>query len=322
MEMSNSPRNVAQVAFVPLSPNVATVAPETIADKVKAARIREMGLDLARKRRVGRKRSRPSLGLLMLRQLEQFLSDTYDKHGPAMPEGDDAASEHFVVLLHLIANLGDPSAMWAAKARWRPWMDEEAFTDILDQIERKPRRWRADSLAREIGLDYATRARLGITSIGASDFSKAKRVALRTAKDIKRKRVGRAAAGAKPHALSAARLKPWLALGISKATYDRRRKLEREANSATAAFLFHAAETASPVQGASPSGDLARSDPAGVDVLVAEPAAAAGESQSVIKRDAAGAGRLGLHWIENSKKPFDIRPLAALTSTEMGRAAA
>lgn len=316
MELISAPRIIAQV------PSAIVAGETTITDKVKAARIREMGLDLARKRRMEKKRSRPSLGLLMLRDLEKFLCDTYDKHGPAMPEGDDAASEHFVVLLHLVACLGDPCAMWAAQARWCPWMDDDAFTDILDQIERKPRRWRADSLAREIGLDYATRTRLGISSIGASDFGKAKRAALRTAKDTERNRAGRAAGGAKPHALSAARLKPWLALQISKATYDRRRKLEREANSATAAFLFLAAELASPVQGASPSGDLTRSDLAGVDVLVAESAAVAGEIQSGNKRDAPTGGRLNINLLKNSKNAFHNPQLPALASIEMGRRAA
>jgi hypothetical protein len=265
------------------------------------ARLRENELDLARRRRMKKKRPRPSLGLLMLRDLRTFLHDVYDKHGPAMPEGDDGAREHFVVLMHFVARLGDHYALLAERDFWCPWMDDETFTDLVAEIDRKPRRWRADSLACEIGLNYATRTRLRITAIGANDFGKAKRDKRRTKRNNEAKRLRRAEAGAKPHALSASRLKPWLALGISRATYDRRRKMAREENSGTAAYLLRADESSSPSeQGASPPcGDLTRADsgieadtaPAGlmlhpalnaidVVVLVTEPSAADDEIQS------------------------------------------
>jgi hypothetical protein len=320
MQFSNDLGFKAQTEIAPLAPIPPAIIAFPTDEQRKAAKQREMALSLARKRRMEKKRpaTRPNIGLLMLCDLENFLSDTYDRHGPSMPEGDDAASEHFVVLLHYVAQLGDPSAMRAAKARWCPWLTEAEYIATIAAVERKPLRWNADGLAAEIGLNYATRTRLGITAIGATDFCKGKRTKRRNKRSNAAKLARRAAAGAKPHAMSAERLKPWLDLGISRATYNRRRKLAREPrepDSATAAFYFHEDESGSQAdQGASAQADLARS--------------AAVESQSVAfetvqtKRDSAYAGRLCLHWRKGSKNPSESLPLVALESINMRRAAA
>jgi hypothetical protein len=327
VQLNIPPRVKGQVHSAVPTATPATIVALSTDDQIKAARCREMALNLARKCRMEKKRPRPGIGSLMLHDLQKFLSDTYDKHGPSMPEGDDAASEHFVVLLHFVARLGDPSALQAAKARWCPWLAEAAFDAMIAKIERKPRRWRADSLAQEIGLNRVTRTRLGITTIGAIDFKKATRTKLRKKLNNADKRARRAAAGAKPHAASAARLKPWITLGISERTWFRRRA-NGSVGSETGTAAYYDVVTndcQTTHSGASPEGESA------ADACAPSPDAGTASTARVdrlaaleiafTKRDSAFAGRLGLHWIKTGKNPVDHFRLNALTSS-IGRAAA
>src|SRR5262249_49507815 len=85
------------------------------------------------------------------------------------------------------------------------------------------KRWKADALARELGLDDATRTRLRIKTIGAVDCGKAKRMTRRRRKRIAADRARRAKAGARPHAQCNEALQPWITEGISRRTWYRRR---------------------------------------------------------------------------------------------------
>jgi hypothetical protein len=296
----NNPSAFAQANSTLLLSNLPANIELSIDERRKAAKLREIARHYARPHR---KRSRPGIAALTIGDLETFFDD---KYGSTFPD-DDAGRGDLIVLLQYMAQLGDPCAMTSCAARWCPWITDAEYTAMLAGIERAPMRWRADALASEIGLNRATRTRLDITTIGATDFGKAKRTKRRTKRNTASKRACRAAAGAKPHAMSAERMKPWLDLGISKATWNRRRKLAREAgeaDSGTAAFLFHGDESGSPAdQGASPQGDLTRS--------ACGDQAAAAFSQSVAletvhtKRDSAFAGRLCLHWIKKGKNPVD-----------------
>lgn len=120
--------------------------------------------------------------------------------------------------------------------QWAPWYGGDRTTTLINAVLRKPMKWTADKLAQRIGLDYATRTRLAITTIGAVDFAKAQRVKRRRKLNNARKRMRRAEAGAKPRAMSEARLKPWIALGISESTYRRRKRQHDngDSNSGTA----------------------------------------------------------------------------------------
>jgi hypothetical protein len=313
---SNYPRAFAQANSTLLLSNLPANIELSIDDRRKAAKLREIARHYARPRR---KRSRPGIAALTIGDLEIFFGDKYRDTFP----DDDAGRDDLIVLLQYMAQLGDPHAMSACAARWCPWLSEAEYTAMLAGIERAPMRWRADGLAAEIGLNRATRTRLGITTIGAIDFGKAKRTKLRKKLNNADKRKRRAAAGATDHAASAERTAPWIALGISRRTYYR-----KQANgtfgtdSGTAARIYmgvpnqcHAMPT-----GASAQADLTRSD-LGVQ-------AAAALSQSVVfdtiqtKRDSADAGRLCFRWRKKGKNPFESLPLATPESTEMDRAAA
>jgi ElaB/YqjD/DUF883 family membrane-anchored ribosome-binding protein len=104
----------------------------------------------------------------------------------------------------------------------------DAAIEAIDQ----PNLENADDIARRLNVDYDEREELNLRSIGATDADKRERA--RRRKDRNRKRAKERSArlrserGAVPReeylaTHSVSRTKPWEALGISKATYYRRR---------------------------------------------------------------------------------------------------
>src|SRR6266567_1977573 len=133
------------------------------------AQHREIAQRYARKPKRGRRRQ--NIAPLRIRDLQKLFAERY---GTAMPD-DDSARDDLTVLLHHVAQLGDPHALRACAARWCPWLCHGEFAAMIAEIECRPLRWRADSLAKRIGLNDATRTRLAITTIGSVDCGKAAR---------------------------------------------------------------------------------------------------------------------------------------------------
>ncbi|GEC52651.1 hypothetical protein ABIF38_005694 [Bradyrhizobium japonicum] len=131
-------------------------------------------------------------------------------------------------LWHLGKNCGPDAAIREWAAQWAPWLSPYDVETIIMMVEADPRKWTADELGQEMQLPFETRQALGITTIGAFDLDKAGR-------ELRRKRCKKQAEaerrrkrGAQPRAEYLAthsenRTKPWLALGISKRTYQRRK---------------------------------------------------------------------------------------------------
>ena len=167
-----------------------------------------------------RKRHDPKT-YIRIRELECFFADRY---GAVLPDDDAGIDDIFVMANHL-AHLDAPDQrIMAWLRRWAPWHCDDRTAALILVVTPKPLKWRADKLAHRLGLDYATRTRLGITTIGAIDCGKVKRASLRRKRAAARERARRAKTGAAPHATSEARLKPWLELGISESTYRRRKR--------------------------------------------------------------------------------------------------
>jgi hypothetical protein len=126
------------------------------------------------------------------------------------------------------ADLFDRLTIWARvrTPRVAARMLRAAATEAMDN----PTMERADALARRLRLPYVAREVLGIRTIGAFDKSKAART--KAAKDNRRRRnrlriaAKRRARGVKPRAVylaqSLSRTKPWVAEGLSRATWYRR----------------------------------------------------------------------------------------------------
>jgi hypothetical protein len=88
-----------------------------------------------------------------------------------------------------------------------------------------PIRWRADTIAARLKVTAAERKRLRLTTIGAIDKTKAERQAERKERKRAADRTRRRARGAQPRAdylaQSLSRVRPWVALGMSRASWYR-----------------------------------------------------------------------------------------------------
>lgn len=186
-------------------------------------------------RRYKRKRRRfgpPSMAALRVRDLTKLFAARY---GETFPDDDAGRDDARIMAHHLSGLSGDPRKNIGEWLRWRcPWMSLIEADAVVTEATMRPRRWRADKLAWRLHLIEADRAELGITTIGSIDVDKAERARRRKDHDRKRKRQQREARGAKARAeyeaKSINRTKPWTALGISRATWYRR----RETSAATA----------------------------------------------------------------------------------------
>jgi hypothetical protein len=125
----------------------------------------------------------------------------------------------------------------------RKGMSEIEPEFILDEARRTKRRWRADPLAKWLGLTYADRQKLGITTIGAIDANKCERTRRRKLRKRIREQQKRQMQGAIPHSQSAERQEPWKLEGVSRRTWYRHQGAARKrshghgTNSCPADFL-------------------------------------------------------------------------------------
>jgi hypothetical protein len=191
------------------------------------------------KLRYGRKRRRNNPQTYnRVCELERIIDDRFGP-GAVLPDNKAGRAFIFAVVNHL-AHLDAPDGRirtWLG--RRAPWHDEDRTAALVDAVVPKPRRWRADPLAKFIGLDYATRTRLRITDIGAIDCGKTRRATLRRKRAAAREKARRAKTGVAPHATSAAQTKPWKARGMSRATYYRHLKNETDETNSCAAYALH-----------------------------------------------------------------------------------
>lgn len=177
------------------------------------------------KERYRRKSHRVSMAALRVTELQRLRRARYPQ---GIPDTADGRVLVRVIVHHLAVLQGDQ------RRRITGWLDEHApwmtmgeAHELLAEIVTKPRRWRADRLAWRLKLIEADRKALRITTIGAIDADKAERAKRRKERDRAMKAAARQAAGsvsrAHYEALSIASTKPWIAEGISRRTWYRRR---------------------------------------------------------------------------------------------------
>ena len=109
-----------------------------------------------------------------------------------------------------------------------PWLDDDDRFKIarkaIAAVEKGILPWSADKLGWHLKISIAERTAWRIKTIGAVNDSKNKRAARRKEKDRADQGAKRRNAGATPRAESAERVRPWLALGMSRATWHRKGK--------------------------------------------------------------------------------------------------
>ena len=196
--------------------------------QVVRARKREIARRYRAKRR-GRGYEPLTFAAIRVSQINRLIEH---RHGPQLPDTDDAETYIRVALDHL-AKLRDPSPRvrdWLT--HYAPWLALQSRERLISDAIEHPLRYGADKLGWKLRVTKAERTALNLTTIGAIDQTKAERRAdARQAKRI-RDRARRQAAlrdqGATPRhqyeAQSAAHTKPWIAAGMSRATWYRARK--------------------------------------------------------------------------------------------------
>ncbi|MGO8974718.1 MAG: hypothetical protein ACLQNV_14480 [Steroidobacteraceae bacterium] len=182
--------------------------------------------EIARRYKAKRaQKPRVSITTLRIRELDRLFTARY---GHTLPN-DDAGRDDIVVMAHHLARCpGEPARRIRNWIELRmPWMTSDVAAEIICFVMTNPIKWRADTLAQRLRLTEAERRRLGIRTIGAIDMTKEERKQARRLRqrqrDLARRRAQRARPRAEYEANSISRNKPWLALGISRRTWYRRR---------------------------------------------------------------------------------------------------
>jgi hypothetical protein len=131
-------------------------------------------------------------------------------------------------------------------------ISEAEAAEIAAQAATYPKRLSADGLAAWLGISYAQRQALRITTIGSRDVKKRARTILRKRKARIRKERMRRARGMRPQAESLSQTAPWEAMGISRRTWERKRAATIDATLSAPLFLLLKDKSASADKEAAP----------------------------------------------------------------------
>jgi hypothetical protein len=174
-----------------------------------------------------------------LREIERIIGHRYG----VVPDTDDAdiiLDQVACCILRILwkktgrkpdhAELVDRLNLWCE--RWADKTSIHLRWDVVREVLRRPRLDCADECAAQLRLSYDERTLLGITTIGSYDVDKRGRAKRRKARKLIRDRERaakkRAERGAVPRAqylaTSLSATKPWIAQGISRRTWERRRR--------------------------------------------------------------------------------------------------
>lgn len=167
-----------------------------------------------------------------LAELEALISY---RHGGSC-DTDDGELYLRAALPHLIAVAlvpGTPmhrtnAILWSN--RWTPRILDEVAYDWFGKIEHefatRKRLIKADTLAKMLGVNREEREAIGLTTIGAKDWTKRQRVIAGKKRHAERQKAARATAkGYTPREVSAARSQPWLEAGFrTRRTWERHGK--------------------------------------------------------------------------------------------------
>lgn len=161
-----------------------------------------------------------------LDEIDRLLTHRY---GLELPD-DDAGRDDVLIMLHHFAHGRDALArMTAWLARRAPWMPPAEASALIDRVFGKPIKWGADTMGRRLRLTWRERKQLRITTIWAVDITREEAAAAQAVMKRSARQAKRRLNGVKPRqeyeANSIGHGKPWIAEGISKATWYRRQKV-------------------------------------------------------------------------------------------------
>jgi hypothetical protein len=129
---------------------------------------------------------------------------------------------------------------------------EAQASEITEEASITRKHLSADSLARFLGVTYADRQTLRLTTIGSVNVKKGARKELRRREDRLYQERRRRERGARPHSESLSRTKPWEAMKMSRRTWYRKNKSRSGTSGTTssAAIFLSTADESVPPEGA------------------------------------------------------------------------
>lgn len=152
------------------------------------------------------------MAAIRLAELTRWIDDRFGQ-GVELEPCDASYSLVRVVAHHIGALPDSPRRITRWTATYAPWISPRDLERLIREVAECSIKWSADKLAWRIRLDDATRARLKIRTIGAYDVTKEQRQDRRKARRAERDAIRR------PRKPKPA--KPWIAQGISRATWYR-----------------------------------------------------------------------------------------------------
>jgi hypothetical protein len=144
--------------------------------------------------------------------------------------------------LHNPGAKDQPWSLMQAAQRMGGQITEAAAIAIADEAAEIPHCWKADRLAKCLGVTYAQRQQLGLTTIGSVDIGKRARKELRKRRTRLRKKRMRRARGMRPQSESLSATRPWRELGMSRSTWYRRNKPGTSPGTTLSAAIFLSCE--------------------------------------------------------------------------------
>lgn len=153
------------------------------------------------------------------------------RHGYQLPNTEQGRDHAAIMCQHLAQTAGDPAKRvnnWLLL--WCPWITIGEAGAIREQCLIAPKRWKAKTLGFRLRLVDVDRAQLGIRTIAAIDLTPEQQAERRRTKAKLRAARFRRRKGAKLRTQYLATVvkpqQPWVGLGISRASWYRRRARE------------------------------------------------------------------------------------------------
>jgi hypothetical protein len=134
------------------------------------------------------------------------------------------------------------SVMECAKNMGGGKITEAEASAITEEASITRKHLSADNLARFLGVTYAQRQALRLTTIGSVNVKKRARKELRKRQDRLAKEKKRRALGMRPQSESLSATQPWRKLGMSRAAWYRRNKARNKSETTLSAAIFLSSE--------------------------------------------------------------------------------
>lgn len=150
-------------------------------------------------------------------------------YGSAPLPDDDDGRDSLKLAFQVLSTTGGAGNRMVDIARiWAPWMAVAELDALVADVVAHPRRFKADTVAARLGMTDEIRTLLKLRTIGAIDKTAQQRAAERKEKQRLAKEQKRRAAGIPTIAetrAARARREPWIAAGIPRSTWYRRRRV-------------------------------------------------------------------------------------------------